>query len=68
MASGLVSTSAGIFTCAWVALARASMTLVSTFCSWAAKPLTVSTRFGIRSARRLYWLSTSDHLALAVCS
>ena len=60
--------SAGMLICAWLALARASMTEVSTFFSWSAKPLTVSTRLGIRSDRRLYWFKTSDHLALAVCS
>ncbi len=32
--------------------------------SCAATPLTVLTRFGIRSARRWYWLTTSDQAAL----
>ena len=42
------------------AFARASVTPISTACSCAAKPFTVLTRFGIRSARRWYWLTTSD--------
>ena len=54
---------------AWIAptLARASVTPSSTVRSCAAKPSTVRTRFGIRSARRWYWFSTSDHAAL-ICS
>lgn len=38
---------------AWSALARAWVTCVNTCDSWAAYPLTVSTRFGMRSARCL---------------
>jgi len=51
-------TSSGV---AWmlVALERASITLVSVSCSKLASPLTVATMFGIRSARRWYWFSTS---------
>jgi hypothetical protein len=51
---------------AWMrpALARASTTLVSVSCSKLASPLTVATMLGIRSARRWYWLSTSDQAAL----
>ncbi len=37
-------------------------------CSKLASPLTVLTMFGIRSARRWYWLSTSDHDALTCSS
>ena len=52
----------------FVACLRASMTSVSTVFSWLAKPFTDSTRFGIRSVRRLYWLSTSLQAAFADCS
>ena len=38
---------------------RASVTRTSTFCSCAAKPFTVFTRFGIRSLRRCSWFWTS---------
>ena len=60
-------TSAGV---AWiaVALARASITLVSVSCSKFASPLTVATMLGIRSARRWYWLSTSAHAAVTCSS
>ena len=47
-----------------VARARASVTPTSTRSSCAAYPFTVFTRFGMRSARRWYWFSTSDHAAL----
>src|SRR5260221_486867 len=47
-----------------VALARASTTRVSVSRSKLASPLTVATMLGIRSARRWYWFSTSDHAAL----
>jgi hypothetical protein len=50
-----------------VALARASITRVSVSCSKLASPLTVATMLGIKSARRWYWLSTSDQ-ADCVCS
>jgi hypothetical protein len=46
---------------------RALVTPSNTSFSWAAKPFTVSTRFGTRSARRWYWLSTSAQ-ALLICS
>ena len=48
--------------------ARASVTPSSTSRSCCAKPFTVSTRFGIRSARRWYWFTTSDHAALTCSS
>jgi len=38
-----------------------SVTFSSTPRSWARYPLTVSTRFGIRSWRRLSWVSMSAH-------
>ena len=55
---------------AWMepTLARASVTPNSTCCSWAAYPFTVLTRLGIRSARRWYWLMTSDHADLTCSS
>ena len=51
-----------------VALARASVTPTSTRSSCAAKPFTVATRFGIRSARRWYWFTTSDQAAFTASS
>ncbi|MNC90703.1 hypothetical protein D3C83_68330 [compost metagenome] len=54
---------------AWIVptLARASVTPSSTCVSCAANPFTVFTRFGIRSARRWYWFTTSAQAAL-ICS
>ncbi len=49
-------------------MARASTTAVRVSCSWRAKPLTVSTRLGIRSARRWYWFSTWDQAAFTCSS
>ena len=51
-----------------VALERASITLVSVSCSSFASRLTVATRLGTRSARRWYWLMTSDQLVLTCSS
>src|SRR5262245_1027564 len=50
------------------ALARALVTSSSTVRSWAANPLTVSTRFGIRSARRWYTFCTCAHFSFTSCS
>ena len=47
---------------------RASVTPSSTSRSCCAKPFTVSTRFGIKSARRWYWFTTSDHAAFTCSS
>src|SRR4029079_3305657 len=48
--------------------ARALVTPMSTSFSCCAKPCTVATRFGMRSARRLYWFSTSAHAAFTCSS
>ena len=45
--------------CTEPTFARALVTPRSTSFSWLAYPCTVCTRLGIRSARRLYWFSTS---------
>src|SRR5882757_4012154 len=49
-------------------LARALVTPSSTSFSCCAKPLTELTRLGTRSARRWYWLTTSDQLDLTCSS
>src|SRR5437899_2098386 len=46
--------------------ARAFAISPKTVCSWAAMPLTVSTRFGMRSARRCKTTSTSAQVAFTV--
>src|ERR1051326_6806191 len=63
----------GLFTSSGVAwmlptFARASVAPMRTFCSCEAKPFTVLTRFGTRSARRWYWFTTSDHEAFTCSS
>ena len=47
---------------------RALVTPSSTSFSCCAKPCTTLTRLGMRSARRLYWLSTSDQAAFTCSS
>src|SRR5437868_5689299 len=57
---------AAIFSCGVRApprAARAAVTESITCCSWVAKPFTVFTRFGIRSARRCSATSTCDQAA-----
>src|SRR3954447_16304714 len=49
-------------------LERASAMSLWTASSCCAKPLVVSTRFGIRSLRRWSWFSTWAHCALMACS
>src|SRR5262249_4430463 len=66
IAAGSLTASGGTLT--EVAFARACVTPRSTSFSCAAYPCTVATRLGIRSARRLYWLSTSDHAAFTCSS
>src|SRR3979490_3272247 len=49
-------------------LARALVTPSSTSFSCCAKPFTELTRLGTKSARRWYWLTTSDQLDLTCSS
>ena len=48
--------------------ARALAMLSNTDFSWLAYPFTVSTRLGIRSARRCSWFSTCPQAASTCCS
>jgi hypothetical protein len=60
-------TSSGV-TWMLVALARACTTASSVLFSKSAAPFTLATRFGIRSARRWYWLPTSAQAAFTCSS
>ena len=54
--------------CWGVRLNGTSVTWVSTSFSCCANPCTTFTRLGMRSARRVYWFTTSDQAALTVSS